>query len=365
MLFFIQFTDVIKSTVGFVIDENLRDGFAAGGLGKPSTFFIIAFDVNFREGNALGFKQDLGSTAVRAVARRVDDDFFLHAIWIADFLINDKYPVMGAWMNTSFTIFALSDATGELASSLTSSAIKQFPENRCKIVRVPKITDKSKISEHVVKAKACEAIIVFTFVSTEMREEMISCATKNQVVAVDILGPVLDAMSKYFHSSPSTEPGLQYRLTQNYFKRTEAVEFTVKHDDGLGLDSVDKSDIILIGISRTSKTPLSIYLAYHGYNCSNVPLIKGVPLPSPIKNADLKKVIGLTIDANKLATIRSMRLKKLGQSGSDAYANISYIRDEIEYAHRIFRDLQVPFIDVTGRAIEETASEVLNLLNLG
>lgn len=284
---------------------------------------------------------------------------------ISDFLINDKSLVIKKQMNSEFTIFALSDATGELASSLTSSAIKQFPENRCKIVRVPKITDKSKISEHVVKAKACEGIIVFTFVSTEMRSEMIHCAAQNHVVAIDILGPVLDAMAKYFHSSPSPEPGLQYRLTQNYFKRTEAVEFTVKHDDGLGLDSVNQADIILIGISRTSKTPLSIYLAYHGYHCSNVPIIKGVPLPLPIRSADLKKVVGLTIDANKLATIRMMRLKKLGQSESDAYANIAYIRDEIEYAKHIFRELQVPVIDVTGRAIEETASEVLNFLNLG
>ncbi|MCP5463608.1 MAG: kinase/pyrophosphorylase [Deltaproteobacteria bacterium] len=263
-----------------------------------------------------------------------------------------------------FTVFALSDATAELAHNLTLAAVNQFPENDCHIIRVPKITDLSQIDETLERALEKSGILVFTFVSEEMREFVRKRSQEVGVQAVDALGPTLDALASYMHTPPSKQPGLQYKMTRHYFKRTEAVEFTVKHDDGLGLESVAECDLLLLGISRTSKTPLSIYLAYHGYRCANIPIVKQVPLPKIIKEMDPKKIVGLTIDARKLATIRGTRLRKLGRPSSESYGSPEHIKDEIDYAIGIFREIGAPVIDVTGKAIEETASEIIQILEL-
>lgn len=263
-----------------------------------------------------------------------------------------------------FTVLALSDATGELAHMLSVAAVNQFDQHKAKIIRVPKMTGTEKIKQYVVQAKACHGVIIFTFVSSEMRQEVLRLAKEHEVVAIDVMGPTLDALANYFHELPSTEPGLQYKMTRHYFERTEAVEFTVKHDDGLGLDTIQGADILLLGISRTSKTPLSIYLAYHGFRCANIPIIKDMTLPAIVKTFAPSKMIGLTVSAAKLATIRAMRLKKLGRSEAEAYASLEHIQSEISYANRIFQDLNLHTIDVTSKAIEETASEIINILKL-
>lgn len=267
-------------------------------------------------------------------------------------------------MGSQFTIFALSDATGELAHNTAVAAVNQFPQHDTRIVRVSKIKNIEQVADYVKKAREVHGVILFTFVSAEMRQGMLALAAKHNIVAIDIMGPTLGALSTYFHTLPSPEPGLQYKMTQHYFQRTEAMEFTVKHDDGLGLNTIDGADIILLGISRTSKTPLSIYLAYHGFRCANLPVVKDIPLPMAVTHVDRRKLIALTIDAKKLATIRATRLRKLGRPETELYANLNYIKEEIEYAIRLFRELNVGVIDVTGKAIEETATEIIHLLKL-
>jgi [pyruvate, water dikinase]-phosphate phosphotransferase / [pyruvate, water dikinase] kinase len=265
---------------------------------------------------------------------------------------------------SKFTIFALSDATGELAHSAAVAAVNQFPDQRCDVERVVRITDKVKLEEHMLRAKEAQGVVLFTFVSQEMRLEAIKLARQNGLVAIDILGPSLDALTDYLGCPPSPEPGLQYKMTQNYYRRTEAVEFTVKHDDGLAMDSIDRADIILLGISRTSKTPLSIYLAYQGYRCANVPLVKGIPVPPPVLEIARSKLVGLTLEPNRLSKIRSTRLKKLGRADDESYASVAHIRDEIQYAQELFTKLKLPVLDVTGKAIEETASDIIAMLGL-
>lgn len=266
---------------------------------------------------------------------------------------------------TKFTIYALSDATGELAHSLAVAAAGQFRSHNSEIVRVPRITRRERLKEYITKAKECHGIIIFTFVSTSMRQELLSLSKETGVVAIDVMGPTLDVLANYFHELPSPEPGLQYRLTQHYFKRTEAVEFTVKHDDGLGLDSIHLADIVLLGISRTSKTPLSIFLAYQGFRCANIPIVKGIPVPRILQDLPKNKLVGLTIAPQKLSTLRSSRLRKLGRPDTEAYGKVEFIREELEYATSIFRSLTgIPIIDVTDKAIEETASDIINLLRL-
>lgn len=263
-----------------------------------------------------------------------------------------------------FTIFALSDATGELAHNLATSAVRQFPQHNAEIVRVPRIKDINKLETYVKKTKECNGVIVFTFVSTEMRQTILKLAKENEIVAIDVMGQTLDVLANYFHDLPSPEPGLQYKLTQHYFKRTEALEFTVKHDDGLGLDTISSADLILLGISRTSKTPLSIYLAYNGFRCANIPIVKDIPPPNIIHTFDKNKMIGLTISAEKLSTLRASRLRKLGRPETEAYSKLEHISEEAIYAQKIFQKLGITVIDVTDKAIEETASDIINIMKL-
>ena len=266
-------------------------------------------------------------------------------------------------IHKNLKIYALSDATGDLANHLANSAIRQFPKYSADILRIPKIKDEASLLHYVKEAKHTESIIVYTFVSESMREKMIEYTQEFQVIAIDAIGPLLNALSNFFNEMPSTEPGLQYKLTQQYFKRTEALDFTVKHDDGLGLDTIRDSDVLLLGVSRTSKTPLSIYLAYQGYKCSNIPLVKDIPLPAVVDMMDPKKMIGLTISVTKLSNIRMERLKKLGRSDKENYAQLVHIKDEIKYAQDIFKKYKIPVIDVTQKAIEESASEIINILS--
>lgn len=266
----------------------------------------------------------------------------------------------------SFYILAASDATGGLAQNLAVAAVRQFTDINIRISRRGRIVTREQISALVSEAKEKQAVIIFTMVSQVVRRELLSEAKKEGVVAMDVMGPVLDMLSHYFHKLPSDEPGLQYKVTQDYYKRTEAVEFAVRHDDGLGLETIQEADIILLGISRTSKTPLSIYLAFQGYRCANIPIVREMPMAEKIYELDRKKMFGLVVSSEKLVRVRSTRLQKLGRPDSENYAQLDHIEEELKYAHEIFRKAGgIPVIDVTGKATEEVASEILHLLQKG
>lgn len=262
--------------------------------------------------------------------------------------------------NLDCKIFTMSDATGDLAAQMAKAVMNQFQSHKSEIVKVAKVKSFDEIDLYVQKAKESHGIILFTFVSEELRNHMIKSTRQHDVLAMDVLGPVLNVFSNYFQEQPSAEPGGQYKLTRKYFERAEAVEFTVKHDDGLGLEDIEQADILLLGISRTSKTPLSIYLAYRGFKCINLPIVHNVPVPDLIYNVDRKKLVGLTISPHKLAQIRTQRLKKLGRDPEDSYARLENIREEIQYANSLYQDLGIMVLDVTGKAIEELASDIMS-----
>ena len=170
-------------------------------------------------------------------------------------------------------------------------------------------------------------------------------------------------MAQYFHLEPKALPGLFHQVNDRYFKRIEAMEFTIAHDDGRDVTGLEDADIILLGISRTSKTPLSMYLSTQGWKVVNIPIIKGFELPQEVLNIDPRKVVGLTISADTLATIRKNRLERLGQEDGGEYASMDKVIDEIEYADQIFRrNKRWPVFNVTGKALEETASEIIKLM---
>jgi len=264
----------------------------------------------------------------------------------------------------TYYIFSVSDATGELGMNISFAALRQFKIENVNIVRKARITDYKKMVPVIAEAKKKHAIILFTFVGQHLRQEFLEECAKQQVVALDVMGPVMDVFTTYLHSHPSDEPGLKYKLTNEYFRRQEAIEFTVKHDDGMGLDTMGQSDILLLGISRTSKTPLSVYLALRGHKVANLPLVREVPLPRELDQVDRSKMIGLSISAEKLVQLRETRLVKLGRPLSEEYASFDRINEELAYARKVFDQMgNIPVIDVTGKAIEEIATEVL--LTLG
>jgi hypothetical protein len=205
-------------------------------------------------------------------------------------------------------------------------------------------------------------MIVFTLINPELRSEFIELANESNVPVVDIMGPVMENFEKILDIKPRLKPGLVHRLDQNYFKRVDAMEFTVKYDDRNDDKGIKLADVVLVGVSRTSKTPMCIYLSYRGFKAANVPLVPEVEASSLLYRNPGKKVIGLTIDPLLLNEIRQERLKSLGLSPDSQYASIGRINKELEFADNIMHNIGCPVIDVTNKSIEESANEVMNYI---
>lgn len=263
------------------------------------------------------------------------------------------------------TIYAVSDATGELAISVATAASRQFPQMGASILRRARVRTVEQVVRVVGEVAEAGGVVVFTLVAGELREALLKLARESNVPALDVMGPVMETLEGYFHTSPSDQPGLKYQIAGEYFRRNEAIEFAVKHDDGQAIETVDQADIVLLGISRTSKTPLSIYLAYRGFKTANVPVIRDMSLPRALKSINPKRIVGLTVKPEKLVELRGARLARLGLSRSENYGNIDHIREEIAHFERSLQELgRIMVIDVTSKAIEEVATEVLTTLGI-
>ncbi|HHV71146.1 MAG TPA: kinase/pyrophosphorylase [Clostridia bacterium] len=259
-------------------------------------------------------------------------------------------------------IFVVSDSVGETAEFVVRAAASQYNSGHVVIKRLSYVSSPEAIEEAVVNAAKYKSIIVYTLVSPELKEILRREAEKYNVYTVDILGPVIDAFAIMTGKKPKLEAGLLHRMDEKYFQKIEAIEFAVKYDDGKDPRGLIYADIILVGISRTSKTPVSMYLANKRLKVANVPLVPEVAPPEELFMQPANKIIGLTIDPIQLTGIRQARLKALGLSANADYASLERILEEIEYAQKIMKKLRCPIIDVTNKAIEETANEILNIL---
>lgn len=256
-------------------------------------------------------------------------------------------------------IYAVSDSTGKTAQNLMNSAAGQFPDEKIEIKSFPFVRSLNKIDEIIDKAKSENAIIAYTFVKAEMREHFNQLAEENGLEYMDMMDQPLKMLEERFGDKAREEFALKYKLDEAYFKRIEAMEFTLRFDDLNESKGIAEADIVLVGVSRTSKTPLSVHLSYLGYKTANVPLVPEVDVhPSVLENKD-NKVIGLTIDPELLNDIRIERLKKMGLGDDATYAAKERINQEFEYADSIMEEIGCPIIDVTDKTIEETAVEVL------
>lgn len=268
--------------------------------------------------------------------------------------------------NDKLKVIVISDGTGETASAITRAAMTQFQEKEIFFTRYKNIRSKEQIDAIFQEAAIHHDIVVYTIVSVELRAYIAELSKRDHVRSVDVLGPLLTAFSNFFESEPDYKPGLLHAVNDQYFKRVAAIEFTLNHDDGKNMNSLEEAEVILVGISRTSKTPLSMYLSLEGIKTVNVPIVMGVPLPDKLFQVDQRKIFGLTIDPETLFQIRKNRLSRLGLSKEEGdYADQSKVAEEIEWANQIFaQNKRWPIFNVTGKAVEETAAEITKLLNM-
>lgn len=257
-------------------------------------------------------------------------------------------------------VYVVSDSIGETAELVVKAASSQFRERSIEIRRIPYVEDRETVEEIVSSAKADRALIAFTLVIPEIKQHLVDTASAQSVAIVDILGPMMGEMKQNFKQEPRYEPGLVHALDENYFRRVEAVEFAVKYDDGRDPRGIERADIILIGVSRTSKTPLSQYLANKRLKVANVPIVPEVEPPEELFKVSIDKCFGLRANPEKLNDIRQERLKALGLDAKANYANISRINEELKFFDNIVNRLGCEVIDVSNKAVEETANIILN-----
>jgi regulator of PEP synthase PpsR (kinase-PPPase family) len=257
-------------------------------------------------------------------------------------------------------VFVISDGTGETCAAAVRAVMLQF-QNPWRMRIFGGIRHPSDVNRVVTQASEAEALLVFSLVDVGVVDALQAEAERQRVVTVDLLSPLIAKVAQYWQVQPRLQPGLLHGFTAEYFQRVEAVEFAVRHDDGANAASLFEADIVLTGPSRTSKTPLSIYLAQRGYKTGNVPLVARHEPPQVLLELDRRKVFGLLIDPGTLQTVRKGRLRTLGWSASAAYTDYDSVVLEINRARRLFRARGWRTIDISGRAVEESASRILEL----
>ena len=259
-------------------------------------------------------------------------------------------------------IYACSDSLGETAERVARAAASQYDKQEFNIVRLPYIRSEQQIEEIVQKATDENAMICYTIISPVLRKRLSTLAQSAHIPVIDIIGPMMNGIGHLTDTEPTIKAGMIHRLDGEYFKRVDAIEFAVKFDDGKNPLGFLKADIVIIGVSRTSKTPLSMYLAHKRVKAANLPLVPEVPLPQELFEVPARKIGGLVIDPYKLNYIRSERLRAMGLEPDANYADVERINEELEYAQNVMRRLHCPVIDVSAKAIEETANLILDIV---
>src|SRR6266446_3056385 len=258
-------------------------------------------------------------------------------------------------------IFVVSDATGSTAEHVLQAALAQFEAGDVKVERRPQTRTVDRIRDVVDEAHESGGMLVHTLASTDLRREIYLRATERRVHSVDLLGNVLSDLSAFLGAPPGGVPGGLHRFDENYYRRMDALTFVVKHDDGMGLDDLDRAEIVLVGVSRTSKTPLSIYLAVRGYFVANVPIIYNVEGPDELFKINQRKVVALRMDPFRLRHIREQRLRSFREDARQAYIDAHAVQREVAYSDEVFKRALWPVVDMTLKSLEEVATEVVSL----
>jgi regulator of PEP synthase PpsR (kinase-PPPase family) len=244
------------------------------------------------------------------------------------------------------------------------AALHQFKGVDVRLHRIGQIRNEADVVRALEEVQREPGIIFYTLVNSEL-SHFVRIETENRhLQAIDFITPLLYKLAEFLEMSPQEVPGLMYTMNSEYYRRMEAVDFTVKQDDGQEPRNLYKADIVLVGVSRSSKTPLSMYLAHKGYKVANVPLVPGIEPPKELEEVAPERVVGLLIQTQRLVDIRGSRLRNLGQSPRGSYADYSQVEEELTYCRRFYRAHPAWLvIDVTNKSVEESAAEILTRLH--
>jgi hypothetical protein len=271
------------------------------------------------------------------------------------FLLPDK--------NRKYHLHLVSDATGETLESMSKAALVQFEGIDVKKHSWPMIRTPRQMEKIIFDIKENPGLVMYTLINSEIREVLTKHCKDAGLPSVSLLEPVIDAFGAYFSMKANALPGQQYALDNKYFERIEALQYTMAHDDGQHVEGLMDADIILVGVSRSSKTPTSIYLANRGFKTANVPFVLNCPMPTQLDNIDGPLVVGLTVSPDRLVDIRANRLRSIRDEKNRDYVSPDIIKDEVLACRRYCSQRGWLVLDVTRRSIEESAVAILNLLD--
>ena len=266
-------------------------------------------------------------------------------------------------MNNTYQIYLISDSTGETLDRIFLALKAQFLNIEYKVHSYSFTRTENQILKILEDAKRSEnSIILYTIVDNNLAKYLSNESEKRKIPCFGVLGNLILNFSKILNQKATHEPSGQHALNDEYYERIEAIQFTMNHDDGNLLNDIDKSDIILVGVSRTSKTPTSIYLANKGFKTSNIPLVNENSLPKKLRdNPQITCVVGLNTEPERLVDLRKNRMNSLKETENIKYTNIENIKKEIEDAKKTFRKYRWPIIDVTRKSVEETAASIIKI----
>ena len=269
-------------------------------------------------------------------------------------------------MNKLYQIYQVSDSTGETLDRIFLAIKAQFSNFECKTIHYSFTRTENQIDKIVSNCEEVKNIIIlYTIVDSELAKYLSTVCKKNNIPCFEVLGNLISDFSKLLKQDANRKPSGQHVLDEEYYKRIEAVQFTISHDDGKIISDLDDSDVVLVGISRTSKTPTSIYLANRGYKVANIPLISNKDIPNQLIESSKKTCfVGLVCDVARLSDVRRNRIHSMNEDRPSDYTNEKKISNELENSKKLFKKYNWPVIDVTRKSVEETAASIIKILDI-
>ena len=268
-------------------------------------------------------------------------------------------------MNEKYNVYLVSDSTGETLDRIFLSLKSQFENFEYEKKEFAFVRTEQQINKIILECNKIEnAIILYTIVETKLAKYLASQSERFSVPCFGVLGNLILSFSKLLNQKAIHKPSAQHVLDDDYYKRIEAIQFSMSHDDGKKVDDLKKADVILLGVSRTSKTPTSIYLANRGYKTANIPLVLDQKIPSELKSNKMSCIVGLVADPERLSDIRRNRLAIMKEQNLKDYTDLDSIKKEVEDSKKLFQKNNWPIIDVTRKSVEETAASILKIIDI-
>jgi len=264
---------------------------------------------------------------------------------------------------TVVPIYIVSGGKGVAGHTMAHSLLIQYPDNKIPVIVIPEVQTAKRIDEVVQTVKKNNGVLCHTMVNSNLRKILINACDKYRVKEIDFMGPLADYLENELHMKSVSVPGLYRRTNAQYFNRIEAIEYTLDHDDGLNPERLHDAEIILTGVSRSGKTPLSVYMSMFGWKVANVPIVNGVEPPPELFKVDPRRVFGLYININYLISQRQKRVAHIGNFTNESYLDIDNVREEIKYANFIFEKGKFTKINVTNKPVETSANEIIGFIS--